>query len=203
MTENPRQRRKAKNQAMILDAAAHLIVTKGFENVSLRDIAKASDYSPAGLYKHFSSKSAIIQAVHGRENQRLMEKLAEVALDLSPRLRLIELCLLYVQFSLENSIYLVLVNNLTSERKSKQQPVPQNSPYQVINEAVEAWVFDEAVIVDDDYGIEEITYILWALTHGMATLRFKQLKNFEADFDSANRRSLEIFLSGLKLSKPL
>ena len=42
------------------------------------------------------------------------------------------------------------------------------------------------------------TYALWAQIHGMATLRLNQLKNFEADFDNVNRRTLEIFLNGLK-----
>jgi len=198
MTETPRQRRKAKNQASILDAATHLLVTKGFENVSLREIAKQADYSPAGLYKLFDSKMAIIQAVHARENQQLLDLLATVPNTLSPMQRLIELCLLYVQFNLENRAYLTLVNNLSSERKSKQQSVPSNSPYLVFFQAVKGWVQDEAIKLDSDYDIEEITYALWAQTHGMATLRFNQLKDFEADFESTNRRTLEIFFNGLR-----
>ena len=90
MIETPRQRRKAKNQASILDAATHLLVTKGFENVSLREIAKQADYSPAGLYKLFDSKAAIIKAVHARENQQLLDLLATVPNTLSPMQRLIE-----------------------------------------------------------------------------------------------------------------
>lgn len=201
MTGTPSQRRKAKNQASILDAATHLLVSKGFENVSLREIAKLADYSPAGLYKLFDSKAAIIKAVHARENQRLLDLLATVPNTLSPMQRLIELCLMYVQFNLENHAYLVLVNNLSSGRKSKQQSVPSNSPYLVFFQAVKAWVQDEAITLDSDYDIEEITYALWAQTHGMATLRLNQLKDFEADFEGTNRKTLEFFFNGLRQRK--
>lgn len=198
MTETPRQRRKTKSRENILDAATQLIVTKRLENVSLREIAKHADYSPAGLYKHFDSKLAIIQAVHARENQRLLEYLSTVDPELSPMDRLIELCLRYIQFSLENRAFLTLVNNLPSERKSKSQPVPPSSPYIVFYQVVQTWVKDEDINLSKDYGIEEITYALWAQIHGMTTLRLNQLKEFEADFDATNRRTLKIFLNGLR-----
>jgi len=198
MTETPRQRRKAKIQEAILDAAVQLIETQGFANTSLRDIAKRADYSPAGLYKHFAGKEAIIQAVRARYNQRFIDQLGTVPDELPPKQRLIESCLLYIRFNLENRAYLALVNNLVSERKSRQQPVPQNSPYLVFYKAVEAWVQDEALRLESGYGLEEITYALWAQVHGMATLRLNQLRDFEADFETANRRSIEIYLKGLQ-----
>ncbi len=198
MNQNPRQRRKAKNQAGILDTAAHLIVTKGFDNVSLRDIAKHSDYSPAGLYKLFDSKAAIIKAVHARHNELLLGRLATIQPDLPHKQRLIELCMEYIRFSLENPVFLILLNNLSSERSSAQQPVSSSSPYGIFYEAVKNWVKDENIKLNKKYNMEEITYALWAQIHGMATLRLSQLKDFEADFESVNRLSIEIYLYGLQ-----
>jgi AcrR family transcriptional regulator len=196
--ETPRQRRKAKNRTIILDAATHLIVTKGFENVSLRDIAKNADYSPAALYKYFRSKVEIMQAVSNRENQKLLDLLGTVGLNLSPQERLVKLCLLYIQFSLENQAFLALVNNLPSGRRSKQQPVSPGSPYLVFYQAVQTWVHDENITLPPNYDIEDVTYALWTQIHGMATLRSSQLKDFEADFEATNRRTIEIFLNGLQ-----
>ena len=201
MTETPRQRRRAKNEATILDATADLIVARGFENVSLREIAKHADYSPAGLYKYFDSKAAILVAVVDRANQQLLDLLAAVPTDQPPAQRLIELCMLYIQFNLENRVYLTLINNLTTERTTKQQPVSQGSPYLVFLQAVGVWVEAETITLTDDYHLEEITYALWAQTHGMATLLLNQLKDFEADFENANRRTLEFFLDGLRQRK--
>jgi len=198
MNQTPRQRRKAKNQAGILEIATHLIVTKGFDNVSLRDIAKLSDYSPAGLYKLFDSKAAIIKAVHARHNELLLGRLATIQSDLPRNQRLIELCMEYIRFSLENPAFLILLNNLSSERSSAQQPVSSSLPYGVFHDAVKDWVMNENIKLNKKFNIEEITYALWAQIHGMATLRFSQLKDFKADFESVNRLSIEIYLYGLQ-----
>jgi len=197
MTETTRERRRERNKNAILDTATELIQSNGIENFSLREIAKHADYSPAGLYKYFDSKAAIIQAVQARENQKLIELLQTVSGELSPTQRLVELSLLYIQYSLGNSVYLVLINSLSSGRKTKEQPVPTTSPYVLFLNAVDDWGQHEGIKFQPDYGLEEITYALWSLIHGMATLRVSQLKDFEADFQSVNRRSIELFLSGL------
>jgi len=199
MTETPRERRRKKNKNAILDTATELIQSKGIENISLRDIAKHADYSPAGLYKYFDSKAAIIQAVLAGENQKLIERLQTVSSELSPTQRLVELSLLYIQYALDNSVYLVLINSLSSGRKTKEQAVPTTSPYVIFLKAVDAWGQHEGIKFQPDYGLEEITYTLWSLIHGMATLRLRQLKDFEADFQSINRRAIELFLNGLRL----
>jgi len=198
MAETPRERRRKRNKNAILDIATELIQRNGIENISLREIAKHADYSPAGLYKYFDSKAAIIQAAQARENQKLIELLQTVSSELSPTQRLIELSLLYIQYCLDNRVYLVLINSLSSRRKTKEQAVPATSPYILFLNAVEAWGEYESINFQPDYGLEEVTYTLWSLIHGMATLRVSQLKDFEADFQSINRHSIELFLSGLR-----
>jgi len=198
MTETPRERRRERNKNAILDVVTGLIQSNGIENISLREIAKHADYSPAGLYKYFDNKAAIIQAVQERQNQMLIELLQTVSGELPPTQRLVELCLLYIQYSLDNSVYLVLINSLSSERITKEQPVPSTSPYVLFLNAVDVWGQHEGIKFQQDYGLEEITYTLWSLIHGMATLRVSQLRDFEADFQSINRRSIELFISGLQ-----
>ena len=198
MKQNPRQRRKAKNQANILDVATNLIVTNGFDNISLRDIAKHADYSPAGLYKLFDSKAAIIKAVLVHHNELLLERLEAIQSTIPHQQRLVELCIEYIRFSLENQAFLILLNNIPSGRTSKQQDIPSNSPYKILYEAVKDWVMSENIKLSKKYDVEEIAYTLWAQIHGMATLQLNQLRDFEADFESANRLSIDIYLQGLK-----
>lgn len=197
MNKTPRQRRKKKNEESILDAATQQLYEKGIENISIREIAKEADYSPAALYKYFDSKEAIIQAVSARENQNLIEKLAQVDPTLSPYQRLVELCLQYIDFCFDNPQFIALINSLTSALRSQADPIPQQSPYMIFLEAVKAWVQSDQVRMTEEYGYEEITYSLWALIHGAATLRFSQLRDFEADFARTNRRSIELFLKGI------
>ena len=201
MSTTPRQRRKAKNKSTILDVASDLIISKGFENVSLRDIARQADYSPAALYKYFSSKAAMMQAVLLRENLRLIEQLESISEDLMPAQRLIELCMSYIQFNLENPAYGILLNNLPSGRTSPEQPIPENSPYVIILHAVEHWARHEKIQLSKDYGPEEVAYSLWAQTHGMASLQLKLLKGYAANFEAADRIALETYLDGLRSRK--
>lgn len=196
--KTPRQRRKAKSKNTILDAAAELIIRKGIENVSLRDIARKADYSPAALYRYFDGKDALLRSLLARENEALLQHLKDITDALSPELRLVEACLVYIRYNLDHPAYPSLVNTLSSERANMAEPVPAGSPYAVFLHAVEEWVGAEGIPLDKSYGLEEITYALWALTHGMATLRLNQLRDFDADFDSANRRTFHIYLEGLK-----
>ncbi len=54
----------------ILEAAATLFATKGLQDTTMQDICKAAGISPGGLYRYFSGKDAIIQALalHERDS---------------------------------------------------------------------------------------------------------------------------------------
>ena len=54
------------SRAKILDVAQKLFARRGFEGVSIRDLAQALGMTTASLYYHFPSKEEIFVAVHGR-----------------------------------------------------------------------------------------------------------------------------------------
>src|ERR1700733_13336135 len=47
----------------ILDAAAHVMRTRGFARTTTKEIARAAGYSEATLYKHFLDKTDLFLAV--------------------------------------------------------------------------------------------------------------------------------------------
>ena len=49
----------------VAKAALRLFAEHGYDGVSMRDIAAAVDVKPASLYKHFSGKQALFDAVVG------------------------------------------------------------------------------------------------------------------------------------------
>jgi len=69
---------------------------------------------------------------------------------------------------------------------------------QIVFQAAYAWVQSEKIELPATYGVEEITYALWAQIQGMAMLRANQLQDFDADFEQINRLTLEIFLEGFQ-----
>ncbi|MFG1603809.1 TetR/AcrR family transcriptional regulator [Actinoplanes sp. NPDC049265] len=63
MTEAPigrRERKKAATRQAIADAAVRLFLERGYDQVSIREIADAADVSTTTLFKHFSGKEALV-----------------------------------------------------------------------------------------------------------------------------------------------
>ena len=58
-----RARRRPSRCDEILRRAAHLVLERGFEIISLVDVARACAISKAGLYYHFNSKQELLAAI--------------------------------------------------------------------------------------------------------------------------------------------
>ncbi|MCQ8187420.1 TetR/AcrR family transcriptional regulator [Streptomyces rugosispiralis] len=55
-----RERKKAATRQALADAALRLFLDRGFDQVSVRDIAEAADVSTTTVFKHFPSKEALL-----------------------------------------------------------------------------------------------------------------------------------------------
>jgi AcrR family transcriptional regulator len=55
-----RERKKAATRAHISATALTLFLEKGYENVTVRDVASAADVSPTTLLNHFATKEALV-----------------------------------------------------------------------------------------------------------------------------------------------
>src|SRR6185312_13703789 len=71
-----RERKKAATRQAIADAALRLFLERGYDQVSIRDIADAADVSTTTVFKHFSGKEAL---VFDQEEDREAELVAAVA----------------------------------------------------------------------------------------------------------------------------
>jgi AcrR family transcriptional regulator len=85
-----RGRAKAERRAALLQAAAHLFARRGFDGVSLEDLGSAVGVSGPAVYRHFSSKQAVIVALLVETSERLLRggrAVVEEALDDDAALR--------------------------------------------------------------------------------------------------------------------
>lgn len=57
----------------LLEAAAHLFADRGFHGVGIDDIGAAAGISGPGVYRHFSSKSALLEALCDRAMSRMLD----------------------------------------------------------------------------------------------------------------------------------
>jgi AcrR family transcriptional regulator len=84
-------RDRTDTRGRLLDAAAHVMRTLGFARATTKEIARASGYSEAMIYKHFPDKTALFLAVLGERLPSfgpLAQELAEDAGDRPVRDRL-------------------------------------------------------------------------------------------------------------------
>lgn len=64
-------------RAKILEAAAELVATRGYHAVSLADIGAAAGIVGSGVYRHFDSKSAILDELLDQAMDRLLGNAAQ------------------------------------------------------------------------------------------------------------------------------
>jgi AcrR family transcriptional regulator len=197
----PRQRRHHKTKATILEAAREIIAEKGADGLSLRELARRIDYSPSGLYEYFKSKDDLIMAIRAEGLGLLQDYLNRVPTGLSPSERLLKMGLAYLDFAQNQPQYFMLIfNNLPANGTLLNEPVAPGSPYQILFQQVRAAIEAGEFSPHEGYTLEEITYSLWSLIHGMAMLRQTHWR-YQADFDATQRRALQIFAEGLKAQK--
>ncbi|WP_280701645.1 helix-turn-helix domain-containing protein [Kitasatospora sp. GP82] len=55
-----RERKKAATRKALADAALELFLERGYDQVSIKDVAEAADVSTTTLFKHFSGKEALV-----------------------------------------------------------------------------------------------------------------------------------------------
>ena len=77
----------------ILEESLRLFSISGFEAVSIRAIAEAVGVSSGALYKHFSSKSDIFDAIVDKCKQDYLDAIAKNTKDITSKAAVIEVCL--------------------------------------------------------------------------------------------------------------
>jgi AcrR family transcriptional regulator len=67
-----RERKKAATRALILQAAQDLFLDRGFDDVSVREIADKADVSPTTVFAHFPQKEALLFYEEDAQRERLV-----------------------------------------------------------------------------------------------------------------------------------
>ena len=201
---SPRERRQERTRQAILDTTLELIKEKGLNKLSLREIARRIDYSPAGLYEYFGSKDEIVEAVVCDADARFFGHLNRVSKDLSSEDYLIELGMAYMDFArlYPDHFYLMFTEYRTVTDIDLPNYMPDDNDtddaYGLLIHAVQRAVDTGVFKTREGYGTFEITYTIWALVHGMAMLQTTYLQNFEWDYQVADRSGLQAMIKGLQ-----
>ncbi|MBU3966459.1 MAG: TetR/AcrR family transcriptional regulator [Euryarchaeota archaeon] len=100
-----KEQEKQEMRKLILDNAMKLFFEKGFENITIRHIAKQIEYSPATIYLYFKDKDEIIYTLHMEGFEKLYLRQQKILSIKDPLKRLHKHAEMYVSFGLENPEY--------------------------------------------------------------------------------------------------
>lgn len=67
-----RERKKAATRKSISDVATMMFLERGFDNVSIREVAEAADVSPTTVFAHFPQKEALVFDEDDEQRDRLV-----------------------------------------------------------------------------------------------------------------------------------
>ena len=187
-----RDRRRLTTRTEILTAARELLLEVGPEELSLRQVARRADFSPAALYTYFSSRDEIVSSLFAESFERLDAYLRRVSAGLAPEQRVIELGVAYMDFARDNPMDLRCILLATS------QDLPPSSGQalgleaarllgETFREGVEQGVFSSA----SGLSATEMAYGTWALVHGLVSINGIDLTAVADEVAAAPRRVLE------------
>jgi AcrR family transcriptional regulator len=118
-----RQREKEQRKTEITDAAERLFFSRGYEDVSMEDIAREVELNKATLYLYFENKETLFATIVLRGIEILKEKYRECMEKQVPGIDKVALMgKAYYQFSQEYPDYLRLIHFYGSERFSRENP---------------------------------------------------------------------------------
>lgn len=196
-----RERRRQETREEILEAARELLLEVGPEELTLRQVARRADFSPASLYTYFSSREEIIASLFAESLRRLNTYLRRVPLDLPPDRRVVELGMAYMDFARDNPVDLRCVLAASQGGMPEAGDLAEGFEVarligQTFREGVESGVF----VASDELTPAEMAYSVWALVHGSVVLGAVDLGVVADIVRAAPRRVLEAYVARLKVS---
>jgi len=168
-----RAQEKRELRAAILQTAAELLLARGYEAFSLRQVAEQLGYSATTIYLYFANKDDLIEAMVDDAFERLERRLRD-ALDAAgdePRRRLTALADAYIHFGLENAtayrlMFMQRPEFLLSCRTGEKLP-RVTAMRRLADETATAALAAGALPPGDAEGYADL---LWAQMHGLVSL---------------------------------
>jgi AcrR family transcriptional regulator len=185
---------------LILDHTRHLLVTEGYDALSMRKIARSVGCSATSIYLHFDSKDGLTHALIDEGMRTLHEALAAADDGSAPAAdRLDALCRAYVRFGLERPEYYQVMFQLHPERMARYPA----EDYRRARRNVDR--FGEVLAAGAAAGTLRVpttpdvaAHVLWTALHGLVSLLIAERVDVriagEAFIDAAVRQAQAAFI---------
>ncbi|SHH11981.1 TetR/AcrR family transcriptional regulator [Virgibacillus chiguensis] len=181
---------KELTREMILEAANDLFVKKGYQHVSMRQIATKLNYSHGSLYYHFKNKAELFFAVVENHFQLLDERMFAIQRkELSNEEKLKHLMQDYIAFGLTHqSHYEIMFLIKDEDVRTFTEEAPMKA-YQRFAHFVAAWSSKALSI--------QVIWSMFLSLHGFVTHYIRHVNNYE-DVEAMAKRHVSLLLQWTK-----
>jgi AcrR family transcriptional regulator len=169
-TDDRKEREKQEMRQLIIKTALKLFIAEGIENVSIRKIADAIEYSPGSIYSYFKDKGEILHAIHNEGFEKLFALQQSLDVIKDPRERLAKMGELYIKFAMENKDYydlMFIARGVAEKIQEKKEWDAGQRSYDSLRRTV-AECIEKGYMKNTD--IDSATFAMWGFVHGMAAL---------------------------------
>jgi AcrR family transcriptional regulator len=193
-----KERKKRDREEMretILQSAHHLFLDKGFDEVSIRNIAEAIEYSPATIYLYFKDKNEIFYALHGEAFKKFNEFLSPLATIKDPFKRLIKMGEKYMEFAFHTPKYydimFIMQAPMDCDKNSEDWNEGESAHCQLENLVKECQ--QTGYFKSKDH--KTLSFLIWSTMHGMCSLVLRdRMKIYEeAERSKMIEKSFKMF----------
>lgn len=186
-SDTPAERRKRKVRDAIIEAAEDVFALEGEAGLSMRRLADKIDYSPAAIYKYFSSKDELLSEIREQFYERLFVRMeATGAKGPSDVMAFRAILKAYIQTGLDNpNHYRMAFANLGANppREGTRAYEAITTFTALVEELVGRGVFRE---IDPGLASKSV----WASIHGL-TLILASIPHFAAGVDGRSVATTE------------
>lgn len=169
-TKERKERQKNEMREAILSAALRLFTDKGFENVTMRNIADEIEYSVGTIYLYFGDKDEIFYELHKMGFDEFYKRQLAVQYIKDPLSRLTEHGLAYIQFAIDQPHYydLMFISRTPGKFINQQDEWSSGTrTYDLlklnISQAKDAGYFKKTEV-------DVAAFALWSFVHGISAL---------------------------------
>jgi AcrR family transcriptional regulator len=181
----PRDIDRTNVKNLVLEKSKKMFVHEGYDNITMRRIAKEIGYTPGTIYLYFKNKEEILYELHNEGFKLLYQykNSTKVSSKMSAVERLIEGGKSYIDFALENPEYYEVMFNMPEPRDylKKLKAIKKSNEEPDADYAMKSYDFLKQRIQEfqnEGYlkGVDTDTaaFLFWSTVHGIASLTIRQ-----------------------------
>lgn len=175
----------------ILAEALRQVEAHGVENLAIRTLAAALGLAPNALYRYFASLSDLVDALGEEARRRMLLALRKAAGRRGPAESIRAVSAAYLRFVQDHPRVYALYLRPTPANVAAPSECDRNT----------AFFLEQVVRVYGESRAYEASHALWALLHGLATLRESGVLT-KAQLASGFRFGLRLWIQGASALPP-